>query len=99
MYFASDSPSVIYKVNNLDNSFSLTGAYPLPLNIINLVDIDYFDGHFYVTSYTDINKSVDLINFTSIYNDMELVDVPYFTTLIDGKIFFAEVWESRNAIN
>lgn len=99
MYFATDTPNIVYKVNYIDGSFSIVDSFQLPPHIVNLVDVDYFNGNFYVTSYSDINKSPDLINFASIYNDMGLVDVPYFTTLIDGKLFFTEVGESRNAIH
>lgn len=99
MYFATDTPNVIYKVNYLDDSFNLVESYQLPSNITFLVDVDYYNGHFYVTNYTDINKSTDLVNFTSVYTELDLQDIPYFTSVIDGKLFFTEVGEIRNAIH
>ena len=110
MYFVSGS-NQIFVTNYISGNFEVVESFDITNDFTGLIDIDKYNGMYYLSSMGDdrysitpnIVKSTSLTelsqgNYTSLYSEFGLGGFPYFMEIHDGIMYFTEVGESKNSI-
>ncbi|MFJ7736389.1 hypothetical protein ACIQ2D_08595 [Lysinibacillus sp. NPDC097287] len=96
-YIACETTNNILKV---DFNYNLVESYDLPIGTNQLVDINYFDGYFYITAMdSKIYKTDDLsASWENIYLQLNFLGKPYFITIINNQLCITAVGEEYNGV-
>lgn len=102
MYFVCELGK-IFKTNYISTNYEVISTYAMPAELATMVDVNKIDNYFYVSAGGIIVRTQDLnnlvmSNYENIYNIFGMVDIAYFISYFDNKIYIPEVGENQNSI-
>ncbi|MNW48337.1 hypothetical protein D3C74_257000 [compost metagenome] len=103
--------NLIVVANHLSGNFEVLESYSLVGAFAGLIDIEKFNGEFYISAMGDsrynipisMTKAISLNDYVTgtyqnIYDQQSMEDIPYFMYVGGDKMYFTEAGETQNSV-